>query len=81
MTPSSRSSSSSSDASFGPLNPHADTEWQDAEPDEEFLEVVSLFDDAVFPGAEAMLEHCKITYNFSLVMVVRELGGRVFRLS
>ncbi len=81
MNPSLSSSSPSSDASFGPVNPDADTEWQDAEPDEECLEVVSLFDDAIFPGAEAMLEHCKIRYHFSLIKVVRELGGCVFDLS
>lgn len=69
--------SSTSSAPQDAVNLDADEEWQDAEPDQEKLEFLSLFDDAVFSSFEAMLEHCKITFEFDLQRVVKELGGCV----
>jgi len=69
-------SSTSSDLQE-PVDLNADEEWQDAEPDQENLEFVSLFDDAVFPSFEVMLDHCKTNFDFDIQRVVKGLGGCV----
>lgn len=52
--------------------------WNDVEEDldneEESLEVVSLFDDKVFPDAASMLNYTKDKYNFDFVATRDRLG-------
>jgi len=67
--------SSTSSAPQDAVDLNADEEWQDAEPDQENLEFVSLLDDEVFPTLKAMLAHLKNEYKFDLQMVVMQLGG------
>lgn len=71
-------SSTSSDLQEA-VNLKADEEWEDAEPDQENLEFVSLFDEAVFPSFDEMLEHCKEKFDFDLRRVIKEFGGCVPR--
>jgi protein arginine N-methyltransferase 3 len=47
-------------------------EWEDAEPDEESIEVVSLFDDTVFGNAKTMLDYCKERYNFDFISIQKQ---------
>lgn len=47
-------------------------EWEDAEADEENIQVTSLFDDKVFPSAEEMLDYCKEKYGFDFVSLQRQ---------
>jgi hypothetical protein len=46
--------------------------WEDAEPDEEQIPIVSLFDDRVFTDARSMLEYCKERYHFDFISVQRQ---------
>lgn len=71
------SSSSSSDESERPLDLTADDGWEDAEPDEENLEFVSLVDEKVFGSIKEMLEYCKQEREFDLADIVTRLGGWV----
>jgi protein arginine N-methyltransferase 3 len=68
----SRSISSSSSSEFSDL--HEDDGWEDAEPDEEELQIVSLFDDNVFSDAKSMVEYCKEKYGFDFVGTQKDLG-------
>lgn len=77
---SSSSSSTSSSANGLPTDAQAsDDGWEDAEPDEEQVSIVSLFDDEVFPDVKSLLEHCRQKYDFDLLRVRKELGVYVFR--
>ena len=58
----------------------ADRQWEDLEPDEEKITIISLFDKAEFPDVQSMLQHCKVNHNFDLVKTKAELGGYVNRL-
>ena len=71
------SSTSSDDESERPLDLTADDGWEDAEPDQESLEFVSLVDDEVFGSIEEMLRHCKQERGFDLVEIATRLGGWV----
>ena len=51
-----------------------ESSWEDAEPDQENLQIVSLFDDKAFPSVKAMFEHCKQQYNFDILALQRRLG-------
>lgn len=46
-----------------------DEGWEDAEPEEEQLRVVSLFDAEIFPNILSMLEYCKAKYNFDFLKI------------
>jgi protein arginine N-methyltransferase 3 len=70
------SSSSSSDVSEF----REEDGWEDAEPDQEDLQIVSLFDDKVFPDAKSMVEYCKEKFGFDFVGIQRELGMYYFVL-
>ncbi|KAI9746160.1 MAG: hypothetical protein M1818_000841 [Claussenomyces sp. TS43310] len=47
----------------------ADDGWEDAEPEEEQLRIVSLIDEAIFPDVLSMLIHCKKTYDFDFLEI------------
>jgi hypothetical protein len=49
-----------------------DNGWEDAEADEEEVQVVSLFDEKVFDNAKSMLEYCKERYSFDFISVQRQ---------
>ena len=51
-----------------------DGEWEDLEPDEENISVISLFSDLSFPDVPSMLQHCKDEHAFDLVKIRYELG-------
>ncbi|KAF2426535.1 S-adenosyl-L-methionine-dependent methyltransferase [Tothia fuscella] len=65
-------SSSSSDASS--LHEEEEEGWEDAEPDQEDLQVVSLFDEKTFPDAKSMIEYCKENYGFDFLGAAKSLG-------
>lgn len=54
------------------LSDREDDGWEDAEPDEESVQFVSLFDDKVFNDAKSMLEYCKERYNFDFISVQKQ---------
>jgi hypothetical protein len=51
-----------------------DDEWQDAEPDQERVEILSLFDDQKFLDIKSMLSYCKDKYSFDLLDVQKRLS-------
>jgi protein arginine N-methyltransferase 3 len=66
---------SDSDSSLSdPLDLTRDEGWEDVEPDEEKVVVVSLFDDKVFTDVKSMLEYCKHSFDFDFVKVRADLG-------
>ena len=52
----------------------AGREWQDMEPDEELLSVVSFFDDRTFPDAKSMLTYCAEKHGFDFLATCKRLG-------
>ena len=46
--------------------------WEDAEPDEEAVQVVGFFDDKVFASAKQMLDDCRERYNFDFLSVQKQ---------
>ncbi|KAF2136962.1 uncharacterized protein K452DRAFT_322102 [Aplosporella prunicola CBS 121167] len=66
-------SSGSSEAS-DPLDIRDDEGWEDAEPDVESIQIVSLFDDQVFPDVKSMIEDCKKRHQFDFIGVQKQLG-------
>lgn len=65
-------SSSSSEADI--LDLRGDEGWEDAEPDEEETQFISLLDDEVFTDIMQMLNHCKEKYNFDFLAIRQRLG-------
>jgi hypothetical protein len=66
---------SDSDSSVSdPLDNRNDDGWEDVEPDDEPLTVVSLFDEKTFPNVVDMLHYCKDKYSFDMWAVRKELG-------
>ena len=58
---------SESDSSVtDPLDDRNDEGWEDVEPDDEPLTVVSLFDEKTFPNVIDMLHYCKDNYSFDI---------------
>ncbi|RDL37215.1 putative Ribosomal protein arginine N-methytransferase rmt3 [Venustampulla echinocandica] len=51
-----------------------DEGWEDAEPDEEESQFISLLDDEVFTDIMSMLNHCKDKYSFDFLEVRQKLG-------
>lgn len=49
-------------------------EWQDLEPDEESVSIVSFFDDKTFPDAKSMLAHCSEEHGFDFLATCQRLG-------
>jgi len=68
--PASSGSSEASDI----LDLKDDEGWEDAEPDEEETQFISLLDDEVFTDIMSMLNHCKDKYNFDFLEVRQRLG-------
>lgn len=66
-------SSGSSEAS-DILDLKDDEGWEDAEPDEEETQFISLLDDEVFTDIMSMLNHCKENHNFDFLEVRQRLG-------
>lgn len=50
-----------------------ESDWVDAEPDEELSTIVSLFDDQTFPTPAEMLAYCKDKHSFDFLGTVRRL--------
>ncbi len=50
-----------------------DEGWEDAEPDEEETQFISLLDDEVFMDIHQMLRHCKEKYNFDFLLIRQKL--------
>jgi type I protein arginine methyltransferase len=48
--------------------------WEDAEPDEEETQFISLLDDEVFADIMSMLNHCKAKHDFDFLAVRQNLG-------
>ena len=71
----SMASSDESEHTSDPLNLKDDEGWEDAEPDEEEVSIVSLFSDRAFLNVPSMLQHCKEAYDFDFLKVRDELGG------
>lgn len=67
-------SSRSSDSGSDPLDTRGDEGWEDAEPDVEEIQVVSLFSDDVFPDVKQMIDDCNKRYNFDFIGVQKKLG-------
>lgn len=68
--PASSGSSENSDI----LDLKNDEGWEDAEPDQEEFQFISLLDDEVFTDIHTMLKHCKEKYNFDFLEVREKLG-------
>src|SRR5690606_10974757 len=52
-----------------------ENQWQDVEPDEEEnTVVVSLFDEATFPNAKAMLDYCREKFSYDFLETCRRLS-------
>lgn len=56
------------------LDPKNEEGWEDAEPDQEEFQFISLLDDEVFTDIHAMLKHCKEKHNFDFLEVRQKLG-------
>ena len=65
-------SSGSSEAS-DPLDMRDEDGWEDAEPDNEITQFVSLLDKEVFTDINSMLEHCKSKHNFDFLAIRQRL--------
>ena len=70
LAPSSSGSSEASDI----LNLKDDEGWEDAEPDEEETNFISLLDDEVFTDIMSMLNHCRDKYGFDFLEIRQRLG-------
>lgn len=73
----SASSDTSSEASAEPIDLQAGADgWDDVEPDDEDLEVVSFFGraDGVFRSVQEMLLHCREKRSLDFVQAIQTLG-------
>jgi protein arginine N-methyltransferase 3 len=66
--------SDSASSASDPLDNRHDEGWEDVEPDDEPLTIVSLFDEKTFPNVIDMLHYCKDKYNFDVWQVRKNLG-------
>ncbi len=66
-------SSSGSSENSDILDLKDDEGWEDAEPDEEETQFISLLDDEVFMDIHQMLNHCKEKHNFDFLQLRRKL--------
>lgn len=48
--------------------------WEDAEPDNEVTQFISLLDSEVFTDITSMLDHCKAKYQFDFLEIRQNLG-------
>ncbi|KIV79927.1 hypothetical protein PV11_07466 [Exophiala sideris] len=63
---------SDSSSASGPLDTRNDEGWEDVEPDEESITVVSLFDQQTFPNAKSMLAYCRDNHSFDIWQLRQE---------
>ena len=68
------SEAASSSSSEDILDLEADEGWEDAEPDVEQEQFVSLFDEKVFSDIQSMLRYCKNQYDFDFLATRQALG-------
>jgi len=75
LLPSDRLSSlSESESEADGLDDIDDAGWEDVEPDEESMTVVSLFDSATFPDLDSMFAYCREKYDFDFMATRARLG-------
>jgi hypothetical protein len=48
--------------------------WDDAEQEQDQLQIVCLFDDTVFPSVKLMFDHCKAEHHFDILDLQKRLG-------
>ena len=80
----SQDAASSDSASMSSCSESLDLEddgWEDVEPDVENSQVVDLFGHDVFDDVDAMLENCKISHDFDLPKVRKQLGVKALHKS
>jgi len=67
---------SNSESSDSESIPRPDSEgWEDAEPDEEVVQVKDFFSDKTFPDAASMIEYAKTEHGFDFLKIAKDLGG------
>lgn len=72
QNPAPPSESSSEGSDF--LDMRNEEGWEDAEPDVEETQFISLLDDEVFTDVLSMLDHCKAKHDFDFLAVRQRLG-------
>ena len=65
---------SDSSSASDPLDTRNDEGWEDVEPDEESITVVSLFDERTFPDAASMLAYCRDHHDFDIWRLRQQFG-------
>lgn len=61
--------------------PRPDSEgWEDAEPDEEVLQIKDFFSDKTFPDAASMIKFCATEHNFDFLKTTKNLGRHIFSI-
>ncbi|KAK4943926.1 Ribosomal protein arginine N-methyltransferase rmt3 [Elasticomyces elasticus] len=63
---------SDSSSASDPLDTRNDEGWEDVEPDEESITVVSLFDERTFSDAKSMLAYCRDNHSFDIWRLRKE---------
>ena len=56
------------------LDPEKEDGWEDVEPDEENIKVISLFSKDEFPDIKSMLQDCKERHSFDFLKVRNDHG-------
>ena len=51
--------------------------WEDAEPDEEVLQIKDFFSEATFPDAPSMVRYSADTHGVDFMNIQKEFGGYV----
>lgn len=51
--------------------------WEDAELDEETLEIKDFFSDKIFPDAMSMIEYCAEKHDIDFLKLQKDFGGYV----
>jgi hypothetical protein len=64
----------SSDSESSTAELREDDGWEDAEPDQEEIQVKSLFDDKIFSDVKSMLDYSKENFGFDFLAVRQQLG-------
>ena len=52
-----------------------DEGWEDAEPEEEIVQITCLFGPDQFSDVRSMIQHCKDKHHFDIVSLKDKLGG------
>lgn len=51
--------------------------WEDAEPDEEVVQVKDFFSDKTFPDAKSMIKYAATEHGFDFLKIANNFGGCV----